>query len=51
MEPPLPNIRFKTHCDGIFYTPVNHAIGSIDCARRPSVQLDDKAAHGARRDA
>ena len=46
MEPPLPNIRFKTHCDGIFYTPVNHAIGSIDSAGRPSVQLDDKAAHG-----
>ncbi|MDQ1388109.1 MAG: hypothetical protein QOF56_1563 [Acidobacteriaceae bacterium] len=45
LEPPLPNIRFKTDCDGIFYTPVNHTIGSIDSARRPSVQLDDKAAN------
>jgi hypothetical protein len=30
LEPPLPNARFNTGRDGIFDTPVNHPISSID---------------------
>jgi hypothetical protein len=37
LETPLPNAGFGTDRDGIFNTPVNHAIGSIGCARRPSL--------------